>query len=85
MISGTSLTNYTAGGYKEIGTYNVTISLSGGTVSSSSDSGLYRTRRLDRFPNRRINPVNEAVHQVLEVKYLESKSFPELLIIYNEL
>ena len=73
MVSGTSLTNYTAGGYKEIGTYNVTISLSGGTVSSSSDSGLYRTRRLNRFPNRRINPVNEAVHQVLEVKYVNPK------------
>jgi|10_taG_2_1085330.scaffolds.fasta_scaffold00676_13 hypothetical protein len=73
IISGTSLTNYTAGGYKEIGTYNVTISLSGGTVSSSSDSGLYRTRRADRYPNRRINPLNEAVHQILEVKYLNPK------------
>ena len=70
IISGTTLMDDTSGGYKEIGMYTVAVNLSGGTVSTTSDSGLSSPSRTF---NRQINPDDEKVHKILKVKYLNPK------------
>lgn len=70
VVSGTALTDKNSGGYKEVGKITVNVNLSGGTVSSTSDSGLLSP---DTPYNRQINPYNEKIHKILKIKYMNPK------------